>query len=134
MLVLMGKYEYVLGALKDFNLAVIIVFSSGCVTGLLAFSHLLNWLLKRFYNVTIAALTGIMVGSLNKVWPWKEVIRTYTSRSGEIRPLIEHNILPADYLRITGKEPYLIYAVLLAAAGFAVVYFIEKRYAVPSES
>ncbi|OQX25646.1 MAG: DUF368 domain-containing protein [Desulfobacteraceae bacterium IS3] len=134
MLVLMGKYEYILGALRDFNLTVIIVFSSGCVTGLLAFSHLLNWLLKHFYDVTIAALTGIMIGSLNKVWPWKKVIGTYTSHSGEIKPLIEENILPTVYLEITGKEPYLIYATLLAAAGFAVVYLIEKRYALPSES
>ncbi|QTA90061.1 DUF368 domain-containing protein [Desulfonema magnum] len=125
-LVLLGMYEYVLSALKEFNLLVIIIFSSGAAIGILSFSHLLNWTLRRFHNITIAALTGIMVGSLNKVWPWKKVIETYTTHKGEIKPLIEQNILPTAYFDITGKEPYLIYAVALGIIGFAVVYYLEK--------
>lgn len=125
-LVLLGKYEYVLGAVKNFDMAVILTFSAGAGIGILSFSHLLNWLLSRFYNLTIAALTGIMIGSLNKVWPWKEVLETYTSHSGEVKPLIEQNLLPTAYLEITQKDPCLLWAVILAIFGFVLVCFLEK--------
>ncbi|QTA82978.1 DUF368 [Desulfonema limicola] len=125
-LVLLSKYEYVFTAVKDFNMAVIITFGSGCVIGLLSFSHLLNWTLKRFHDLTIAMLTGLMIGSLNKVWPWKEVLKTYTNHKGQIKPLIEQNILPASYFEITGRESYVFYALALAAAGFLLVWFLEK--------
>ena len=125
-LVLLSKYEYVFTALKDFNIAVIITFGSGCAIGLLSFSHLLNWTLKRFHDLTIAMLTGLMIGSLNKVWPWKEVLKTYTNHKGQIKPLIEHNILPTSYFDITGKESYMFYAVGLAVLGFLIVWFLEK--------
>ncbi|OQW99497.1 MAG: DUF368 domain-containing protein [Desulfobacteraceae bacterium IS3] len=125
-LLLMGKYEYMMTALNSFNIIIIITFISGAVVGLLSFSHLLNWMLKRFHDITIAMLTGLMVGSLNKVWPWKKALETYTNHKGEIIPLIEQNILPTAYFEITGKNPYLMYAVALALAGFAVVYFLEK--------
>ncbi len=125
-LVLLGKYEYVLGAVKNFDMAVILTFSAGAGIGILSFSHLLNWLLSRFHDLTIAALTGIMIGSLNKVWPWKKVLETYTSHSGEIKPLIEQNILPTAYFEITQKDPCLLWAVILAIIGFALVCFLEK--------
>ncbi|MDM8550302.1 DUF368 domain-containing protein [Desulfobacterales bacterium HSG2] len=125
-LVLLGKYQYVLTAVRDFNLAVITIFSTGAVIGILSFSHLLNWTLRRFHDITIAALTGIMIGSLNKVWPWKKVMETYTNSHGEIKPLIEQNILPTVYFEATQRDPYLFSAVILAVIGFALVYFLEK--------
>ena len=78
------------------------------------------------YIFIIAALTGLMIGSLNKVWPWKQVLATYTTPSGKIKPLLEQNILPTAYFDITGREPFLVYAVMLAVAGFCLVYFLEK--------
>ncbi len=125
-LVLLSKYEFIFTAIRDFQIYTIAIFGSGCAVGILAFSHLLNWTLKKFYAPTIACLTGLMLGSLNKVWPWKQVIETYTTHSGKIKPLIEKNIFPTDYLEITGKDPYLFQAVILAAAGFCLVYFLEK--------
>jgi len=125
-LVLLGKYQYILTAVRDFNMAVITVFSTGAVIGILSFSHLLNWTLRRFHDITIAALTGIMIGSLNKVWPWKKVMETYTNSHGEIKPLIEQNILPTVYFEATQRDPYLLSAVILAFIGFALVYFLEK--------
>ena len=62
-------------------------------------------------------LAGFMLGSLNKVWPWKEVVETYTTSSGEVKPLIEQNILP---------NAHIAEAVLLMIIGFALVYFLEK--------
>lgn len=125
-LVLLSKYEYVVTALKDLNLPVILTFVCGCAVGLLSFSHLLNWTLKRFHDLTIAMLTGLMIGSLNKVWPWKEVLETYTNHKGLVKPLVEHNILPTSYFEITGKESYLAYAMCLAVLGFFLVWFLEK--------
>jgi putative membrane protein len=66
-----------------------------------------------------------MVGSLNKVWPWKQVTETFTDRHGEIKPLTEINILPGTYEQITGTSPMLNGAILLVLAGFALIFVIE---------
>ncbi|RIJ36717.1 DUF368 domain-containing protein [Pontibacter oryzae] len=126
LLVLLAKYEFILNSVKELKLDVIITFGLGCVTGILAFSHVLNYMLKRYHNITVALLTGFMVGSLNKVWPWKETIETYTDRHGEVKPLVQENVLPGNYEAITGQEPYLLYGVLLAIFGFLLVYLIDR--------
>jgi putative membrane protein len=125
-LVLLSKYEYIFTAIRDFNLGVIAVFGCGCSIGILAFSHLLNWALRRWHAPTIAMLTGLMVGSLNKVWPWKIVVETYVTSRGEVKPLLWQNTLPATYLESTGNPPYLEAALLVSAAGFLFVYLLER--------
>lgn len=125
-LVLLAKYEYILGAVRDFKIATILTFGAGCVVGILSFSHVLNWMLKHYHNLTVALLTGFMLGSLNKVWPWKQTLETYTDRHGEVKPLVQANVLPTEYLQLTGEEPYLLYGILLAIFGFALVYFIDR--------
>jgi putative membrane protein len=125
-LVLLSKYEYILRAVKDVDLVIILTFGTGTVFGLLSFSHLLNWMLNRFYNITIAFLTGVMVGSLNKVWPWKSVLETYTTSTGKIKPLLEQNLLPTQYLEITHQEPYLLSALCLAVIGFGLVFGMDR--------
>ena len=125
-LVLLGKYEYILGAVKAFNVGVVLTFGAGCLVGLLSFSRLLKWMLERYYDLTVALLTGFMVGSLNKVWPWKLTLSTYLDRHGEVKPLAQRNVLPTDYLELTGREAYLWGAVLLAVAGFTVVYLVDR--------
>ena len=124
-LLLLGMYKFILGALSDFNFPVIIVFLAGAAIGIVSFSNILSWLLKRYYNLTIAILSGFMIGSLNKVWPWKEVIETFTDRHGEIKPLIEKNVLPGRYLEVTGHDSQLFFAVSLAIFGFALIFIIE---------
>lgn len=125
-LVLLSKYEFVFSAIRDFNLLILIVFASGCVVGIIGFSHVLHWTLTRYYNPTISLLTGLMLGALNKVWPWKQVLSTYTSSSGKVSPLLEHNVLPHRYFDLTGHDPHLAGAILLAITGFALVCFLEK--------
>ncbi len=124
-LVLLGMYKFILGAISDFNLPVIAVFLVGAAIGIVVFSNILSWLLKRFYELTIALLAGFMIGSLNKVWPWKEVLETFTDRHGEIRPLVEQNVMPGRFGEITGTDPQLVYALLLAAFGFAIIFVLE---------
>ena len=69
LLVLMGLYSFVLDAVKSFDLAVLLVFAAGCACGLLSFARLLSWMLNHLRNLTLTFLTGLMLGSLNKVWP-----------------------------------------------------------------
>jgi len=124
-LVLLGMYKFILGSISELNLPVIGVFLVGAVVGIVSFSNVLSWLLKKFYNPTIALLCGFMIGSLNKVWPWKQVLETFTDRHGEVRPLIEKNVLPGNYFELTGNQAQLGYALLLAAAGFAIIFAVE---------
>lgn len=125
-LVLLGKYKFIFGAIEQRDFLTILTFLSGCLVGILAFSHFINYMLKRYYNSTVAFLMGIMIGSLNKVWPWKETLTTYVDRHGVTKPELQRNILPTEYLEITGQEPYLIYATLAAIAGFALVYIFDR--------
>lgn len=118
-LVLMGTYNYILTAVKEFKITVIIVFASGCLLGLLSFSRLLSFLLKKYYVFTISLLTGFLVGSLNKIWPWKEVLQTYTNTKGKIIPVAEKNILPSDGFEI-------LYSLLVAIIGFSIIFIIER--------
>ncbi len=124
-LVLLGMYKFILGAVSEFNLPIIAVFLVGAVIGIIIFSNILSWLLKEYYNLTIALLSGFMIGSLNKVWPWKEVVETFVDRHGELKPLVEQNVLPGKYAEITSNNPQLVYALLLAALGFALIFILE---------
>lgn len=126
LLVLLAKYEFILGAVRDLRLSIVAVFGLGCLVGILSFSHVLNWALKNYHNATVALLTGFMVGSLNKVWPWKQTLETYTDRHGEVKPLVQENVLPGTFEVLTGQESYLQYAVLLAIFGFLFVYLIDR--------
>ena len=74
-LVLMGNYQLVMiNAVSDFNLTILLPVGIGAVVGLIAFSHLLSWVLKKFPDQTIAMLTGFITGSLGILWPWKTVV------------------------------------------------------------
>ena len=121
-LVLLGKYAYIIEALSDLKLSVIATFAAGCVVGLLSFSHFLSWMLKRYHNLTIALLTGFMIGSLNKIWPWKKVLEWGFDRHGEKKAIIEENVLPQAY----EGENQLLFAVVLAAFGFGLIVLLEE--------
>lgn len=96
-LLVLGKYTYVTGALKNpfslDNMMIILVFCTGCFIGLVSFSRLLSYLLDRYYNVTIAFLTGLMFGSIRKIWPWKEVVESKIV-NGHLKVIRENNIIP----------------------------------------
>jgi putative membrane protein len=124
-LVLMGMYKFILEAVGNLQITIILTFLVGAALGIIAFSHVLSWMLRKYHNLTIAMLAGFMVGSLNKVWPWKEVTKTFTDRHGEIKPLVEENILPATFEQITGKEAWLAGAILLAIVGFVLIFIME---------
>ncbi len=122
-LLLLGKYEFITGALKQpfsgDNILVILVFAAGCILGIMGFSRLLNYFLRNYHSITLAVLTGFMVGSLRKIWPFKDVLETVTIR-GKVYTVHEQNILPS-----TAEEALM--ALGIAVVGFFAVYFLERR-------
>ncbi len=121
-LLLLGSYEMILGAIKDVKLATIAVFGVGCLTGLLSFSRLLNWLFKHYHDFTIAILTGFLVGSLNKIWPWKLTTEYRTNSHGKEVPFLQDNVLPSSF----DGDPQLIMAIVMAVIGLALIIGMEK--------
>ena len=124
-LLLLGLYSVVLGAVKELDLLVLAVFASGCLVGILSFARLLSWLLSRWRDLSLAFLTGLMLGSLNKVWPWKEVVSWRLDSKGEQVPILESNLLPGQFADISGQDPQLLLAVVLAVGGIALVLGLE---------
>ena len=125
-LLLIGKYQYMIDSLRTLNIPVILVFVAGCAIGLTAFSHVLNWLLKKYRPVTLAMLAGFMLGSLNKVWPWKEVTEWRLDHEGKEVPAFDRNILPGNYQELTGNSPQLIQAAIFCISGILLVVAIER--------
>ncbi len=124
-LLILGKYSLILEALTSLDVKILGLFAVGCLVGLMIFSRVISWLLKKFRDITIALLAGFMLGSLNKVWPWKQTLSTFTDRHGEVRPLIQENILPTTYQEM-GLEPQLLGAVFFFFLGIALVVMVEK--------
>jgi putative membrane protein len=125
-LLLLGKYEFILTAVSEFNITVIALVGIGAVAGIISFSKLLSWLLHKYYSATIALLAGFMVGSLNKIWPWKETVSTFVDRHGETKPLFQKNVLPQTFENVTGEPSQLTFAIILAIVGFALIFIIER--------
>lgn len=124
-LLLLGMYTHVIAAIKGFDVVLLGLFMSGCLVGLLSFSHLLGWLLDRYHWGTLSVLTGFMIGSLNKIWPWKETLSWRTNSQGEQVPLLQSNVLPAEYAEISGEPAMLLGGVLCMLAGIGLVWSIE---------
>jgi putative membrane protein len=121
-LVLLGAYKPVLEAIHDKNFKLLIILIAGAVVGLLSFSKILNWLFNNYKNFTLAVLTGFILGSLNKIWPWKETLTWRLNSYGEQVPFNEQSISPLNF----NGDSQLIYAVLLAIVGFALILLLEK--------
>ena len=121
-LVLLGAYKPVLDAIHNRDFKIIAVLGTGAVIGLLSFSKVLKWLFSHYKNFTLAVLTGFILGSLNKIWPWKEVLTWRINSHGEKVPFNEQSISPFSY----DGDPQLVSAIALAVVGFAVIILLEK--------
>jgi len=125
-LLIIGKYQLVVGALGNLDLGIIAVFIAGAAFGILLFVRLISWLLNSYHNYAIAVLAGFMMGSLNKIWPWKQDLAFDINRHGEQFATVQKNITPNQYLEITGNSPHIMHAILFMAVGFFIVVVIEK--------
>jgi len=148
LLLLLGMYQYIVtdnvkALLSDFNtssLTVVIVFGLGCLAGLLSFSRVLSWTFKKFEYPTLAALTGFLLGSLNKVWPWKHVEQIYVKHLGEIDEevvvIVEKSVMPAQHdsfireganiIAYEAADNYLIGALMMMMVGFLLLWGMER--------
>ena len=125
-LLLLGSYGIVINAVKEMNIPLIFIFGLGCITGLLSFSRLLKWMFEKYYTVTIAVLTGFLIGSLNKIWPWKETVRFRENSHGEMVPFIQENVWPENYTRLYEEPAMVGGAILLAIIGFSLIFILER--------
>ena len=125
-LIILGQYEYATSIFFELNIPEILIFIAGFLIGLVGFSRFLSYILGNYRKTTLALLAGFMVGSLNKVWPWREVLEYVTNRKGEQVPAYDRSILPWDYFATTGKDPQVFQAILMMALGVFIVVLIEK--------
>ncbi len=121
-LVLLGAYKPVLDAIHDKDLKMLGFLAAGAIVGLLSFSKVLKWLFAHYKNLTLAVLTGFILGSLNKIWPWKETLTWRINSHGENVPFNEQSISPFSF----DGNPQLMAAILLSIVGFAVIIVLEK--------
>ncbi|AZZ93617.1 DUF368 domain-containing protein [Hahella sp. KA22] len=126
LLLLLGIYGPVLAAVKGFEILPLSIFASGCLIGLLSFTHLLSWLLRRYHDYTLAVLTGFMLGALNKVWPWKYTLEYRIDSHGAQVPLVQANVFPSRYEVITGEPAQVLTVAALFAIGALMVVALEK--------
>lgn len=121
-LVLLGAYKPILAAVNDRDFKIIALVGAGAIVGLLTFSRILKWLFANYKNYTLAVLTGFIIGSLNKIWPWKETLTWRTNSHGEQVPFNQQSVSPFSF----DGEPQLAAAVGLAIIGFGLILILEK--------
>ncbi|MGB5357611.1 MAG: DUF368 domain-containing protein [Eudoraea sp.] len=120
-LVLLGSYKTILDAVHERDFLIIATVASGAIIGLLSFARLLKWMFLKYKNTTLALLSGFILGSLNKIWPWKKVLE-YKDFGDKTIPVKEINVLPSTY----EGDPQILYAVLLALLGFSLIFILEN--------
>lgn len=129
-LVLLGQYHYVLEAVVNQDWLTLIIVAAGSAVGILLFARVLKWLFANYHDLTVAALIGLMIGSLRKIWPWKLTLQSEIEPDGSVVPLVQQNILPA------GLDGETLSVIGLALLGFVLVIGLEalaaRRQAPPA--
>ncbi len=120
-LVLLGSYKTILDAVHERNIQVVLTVAIGAIFGLLSFAKLLKWMFSHYKNLTLALLTGFILGSLNKIWPWKLVLETKII-GDKIIPLKEQNVSPFNF----EGDSQLMFAIIAAIIGFSLIFILEK--------
>ncbi len=119
-LVLLGSYKTVLDALNDKDFKIVLTVALGAVFGILSFARILKWMFANYKNATLAILTGFILGSLNKIWPWKKVLEVIKIGKKEI--IIDKNISPFAF----EGDSQLTFAIITAIIGFSLIFILEK--------
>jgi len=119
-LVLLGSYKTILDAVNEKDIKIVATVALGTIFGILSFARLLKWMFANYRDVTLAVLTGFILGSLNKIWPWKKVLEVLQIGKKEI--IIDKNISPFAF----EGDNQLLFAILLAVIGFSLIFILEK--------
>ena len=120
-LVLLGSYKTILDAVHERDFLLVGTVAIGAIFGLLSFAKLLKWMFKNYHNATLALLTGFIMGSLNKIWPWKKVLETRVF-DGKSIDVDFQNVLPNQF----DGDPQLFVSIGLAIAGFSLIFILER--------
>ena len=121
-LIILGAYKTLSDAIHDADIKRIAIFVAGAIIGLISFSHVLKWLFKKYHNLTLSLLTGFILGSINKVWPWKETLTWHTDSKGIKTPLLQESVSPFSF---QGNNQ-LVLAIILVVLGFLTIFILEK--------
>ena len=120
-LVLLGSYKTILDAVHERDIKIVATVGLGAIIGLLSFARLLKWMFNHYKNITLALLTGFILGSLNKIWPWKKVLETKVF--GEKVVVVDDmNVWPGAF----EGDNKLMLAIILAIIGFSLIFILEK--------
>ena len=125
-LLLLGKYGYIVMAFDFLNIKIIVFFLLGFGAGMIGNARITHAFLVHYHHTGVALLAGLMLGALNKLWPWREVAEFMTNRKGEQIPAFDKSILPWDFMATTGKDPQVFMAILMIALGVFIVVLTEK--------
>jgi putative membrane protein len=124
-LLLVGLYPVFLQAIHHFEIAKLLWFGAGCITGLVVFSRFLLWLLNSYHSQTLAVLIGFLIGSLSVTWPWKQALLTTVDSHGRTVVLQQENLNPLNYFAVTGSDPTILWAIVWALIGVGLVAGVE---------
>lgn len=137
-LLLLGMYTIIMPAIKEFikqpfgdNTLLLLAFGAGMLIGLFSFARVLSWTFTKYKNQTLALLVGFLIGSLNKVWPWQQVLSTRTNSSGEEKVEFSKSVLPGHFQELTdnflyGNDPHLFAAITVMFLGAIIVWGMDK--------
>lgn len=131
-LVLLGKYGYILDAIIRFDIAMLAIFAAGCVVGLMSFVRILRRLLKHYHDPTVAVLMGMMLGSLRKVWPWKAIQQNQVGQLGESDHIQEILVFPATFTLEVGAAIGLAFLGVVMIMGMH--YQANRMAKIPSDA
>lgn len=135
-LLLMGSYHTVIASINQFSSGIfslnwnevlaaaskLAVFVIGAILGIKLFSKMLTWMFDNYKNFTLAILTGLMIGSLNKIWPWKETLTTYINSHNEEVPILQKSVFPGEF----SGDPEIWNAIIFSIFGFLTIFLLEK--------
>mgnify|MGYP000645472700 FL=1 len=124
-LMLLGLYPVFIGAIAELQLDILMVFGLGGIIGLAVFSRVLSWLLAHYEVPVIAMMCGFLVGSLNIIWPWKQVLESVVSHSGKTIVLSAQNLWPSQYTQLVGMDAQTLLSVTAMLAGLILVLGLE---------
>ncbi|MDA8652934.1 DUF368 domain-containing protein [Candidatus Actinomarina sp.] len=121
-LLLLSKYEFIINAIKDFDIRVILVFGLGCICGLLIFSRFLHFLFQNYKDNLLSVLSGFLIGSLIKIWPFRMVIETRIDSDGIEEAMITQPVIPTSQ----DIESILMF-LLFSIFGYLLITLIQKK-------
>ena len=122
-LLLLGIYPEIIVAVKELDIILLAIFASGCIVGILTFSQVLSWLLKCYHALTLSFLTGLMIGALAKVWPWKQHATDLTIKAIKVQP----NLSPWSYQQLTGNSNQLGITIAIFLVTLLVMVIFEIK-------